>query len=135
MSPARQCRNREERGVSMRRIQLFALVGLVAVVAGCGGARPVKYYIIDVPSTPASRSTQAFPISISVGRIITSQLYRMDRIVYGSGSVQLGTYEYERWATAPANMIQDAVITSLRSTGQYLSVSRMGSGSRTDYIV
>lgn len=108
---------------------------MAVFTASCGGTRPVKYYVIDVSATPANSSTQQFPVTISVGRILTSHLYRMDRIVYGSGSVQLGTYEYERWASIPANMIQDAVITSLRSTGQYLSVSRLGSGSRSDYIV
>lgn len=108
---------------------------MAVIAASCGGTRPVKYYVIDVPATPANPSAPQFPVTISVGRIATSQLYRMDRIVYGSGSVQLGTYEYERWAAIPANIIQDAVISSLRSTGQYLSVSRLGSGSRSDYIV
>jgi ABC-type uncharacterized transport system auxiliary subunit len=120
----------------MRRNQLFAFVVLLAAVAAsCGGSRPVKYYVIDVPQTPANPAAPQYPVKISVGRIATSQLYRMDRIVYGSGSVQLGTYEYERWASIPANMIQDAVISSLRSTGQYLSVSKLGSGTRSDYIV
>ena len=109
----------------MRRIQLFAVAVLLsAAVAGCAATRPVKYYVIDVAQAPANPPATQYPIKISVGRIATSQLYRMDRIVYGSGSVQLGTYEYERWASIPASMIQDAVVSTLRSTGQYLSVSR-----------
>lgn len=120
----------------MRRFYQIALVILMTAVAtGCGGTRPVKYYVIDTPPAPTNASPAQYPVRISVGRINTSQLYRMDRIVYGSGPVQLGTYQYERWATVPADMIQDLVVSSLRSTGQYMSVSRLGSGSRPDLIV
>jgi ABC-type uncharacterized transport system auxiliary subunit len=120
----------------MRRIFEFALVVfIVGAAAGCGATRPVKYYVIDTPTAPANTSATQYPVRISVGRISSSQLYRMDRIVYGSGPVQLGTYTNERWASIPADMIQDLVVSSLRSTGQYVSVSKLGTSSRPDYIV
>jgi ABC-type uncharacterized transport system auxiliary subunit len=49
--------------------------------------------------------------------------------------VEFGTYEYERWAESPADMVEDVLISALRSTGQYRSVSRMGSNMRGDLIV
>lgn len=120
----------------MRRFYHFALVVIIAAAtASCGATRPVKYYVIDTPAIPANPSPAQYPVRISVGRITSSQLYRMDRLVYGSGPVQLGTYTYERWATIPADMIQDLVVSSLRSTGQYMSVSRLGTGSHPDFIV
>jgi ABC-type uncharacterized transport system auxiliary subunit len=120
----------------MRRFYHFALVVLIVGAAvGCGSARPVKYYVIDTPVAPANSSATQYPVRISVGRISSSSLYRMDRIIYGSGPVQLGTYTNERWATIPADMIQDLVVSSLRSTGQYLSVSKLGTSSRPDFIV
>jgi ABC-type uncharacterized transport system auxiliary subunit len=75
------------------------------------------------------------PITILVGRVATPQLYRDSRIVYGSGPVQLGTYEYNRWAQMPSDMIQEALISALRSTGQYRSVTAVGSTARGDFVV
>jgi ABC-type uncharacterized transport system auxiliary subunit len=122
--------------VLMRRIQQAAFVLLLAgAVAGCGGSRPVKYYVLDVgPAPPMSASAQ-FPVTLLVSRITASHLYRDDRLVYGSGTVQLGTYEYERWAQPPAELMQDMVITSLRGSGSYRAVSRISSNMRGDYIV
>lgn len=119
----------------MRRIYLAALLVFLAGICGCGASRPVKYYVIDSgPATPSTASQQ-FPVSLLVGRVYTSHVYRDDRLVYGSGPVQLGTYEFERWAQTPASMIQDILVTYLRGTGQYRAVSRVGSASHGDYIV
>jgi len=45
---------------------------------------------------------------------MTSHLYREDRIVYGNGAEQLGTYEYQRWAEPPTEMIQEVLLRELR---------------------
>ena len=108
---------------------------LGASLAGCGGTRPTKYYIIDVPAAPSTQASAQIPITLLVTRPITSHLYRDDRIVYGSGPVQLGTYEFERWAQSPSDMVQDLLVNSLRATGQYRSVLRPGSNAKGDYIL
>ncbi len=119
-----------------RRIQQAAFVLLLAgVVAGCGGSRPVKYYVLDAPPAPAVASAPQIPVTLLVSRISAVHLYRDDRLVYGSGAVQLGTYEYERWAEPPAGMMQDMVIQTLRASGSYRSVSRIASNLRGDYVV
>jgi ABC-type uncharacterized transport system auxiliary subunit len=120
----------------MRRANQFAwILVLAAALSGCGGARPTRYYVLDVPVTPVSQSPTQLPVSLLVARPVTSHLYRDDRIVFGSGPVELGTYEFERWAQSPADMIQDLLVTSLRASGQYRSVLRPGSSSRGDYVV
>jgi ABC-type uncharacterized transport system auxiliary subunit len=122
--------------VLMRPIKLAAVAVLLAVfAAGCGSARPVKYYALDAGPAPAATPSAVYPISLLVGRVSTSHLYRDDRLVYGSGPVQLGAYSDHRWAQTPADMVQDQLITSLRSSGQYRSVSRLGSSARGDYVV
>jgi ABC-type uncharacterized transport system auxiliary subunit len=122
--------------VLTRRIQQAALVVLLAgVVAGCGASRPVKYYVLDIGPAPATSPSAQVPVTLLVSHITASHLYRDDRLVYGSGTVQLGTYEYERWAEPPAELMQDMVISSLRSSGTYRSVSRISSNLRGDYIV
>lgn len=122
--------------MSRRRVQLIVILSVVAsFVAACGAPRPIKYYVIDVPPTPAAAVATPLPISLLVGRFTASHLYRDDRLVYGSGQVQLGTYEYDRWAEAPADMVQDALIRVLRNSGQYAAVSRVAASVRGNYII
>jgi len=125
-----------KRRIVIRRIQegvlLFVLAG---ICSACGAARPVKYYVLDSGPAPTNASSTQLPIALLVARITAPLLYRDDRLVYGSGSVRLGTYEYERWAESPAEMVQDMLVSSLRSTGQYRSVARISSSVRGDYIV
>jgi ABC-type uncharacterized transport system auxiliary subunit len=122
--------------VLTRRIRQAALVILIgASVAGCGGSRPVKYYVLDATPSPAVSTATQIPVTILVSRISASDLYREDRLVYGSGAVQLGTYEYQRWAEPPAGMLQDIVVKTLRASGNYRSVARISSNLRGDYIV
>ena len=118
-----------------RRMQISALLMLAMWVAGCGAARPVKYYVLDLNPAPANATAPQIPVTLLVGRLVASHLYHDDRLVYGSGPVQLGTYEYDRWAEAPADMVQDMLVTRLRSTGQFRSVSRVTSNVRGEYVV
>jgi len=95
----------------------------------------MKYYILDPGPVPAASGSAQYPVTLLVGRITASHLYRDDRLVYGSGPVQLGVYSYDRWAEPPADMIQDLLVNSLRSTGQYRAVSTLSSNIRGDYVV
>jgi len=103
--------------------------------AGCGAPRAVKYYTLDTTPAPVTSTSAQFPVSLLVGRIMSSQLYRDDRIVYGSGQVQLGLYDYDRWSEPPAGLVQTSLIASLRATGQYRSVTRVTSSVKGDYIL
>ena len=118
-----------------RRMQISAILMLAMLAAGCGAARPVKYYVLDVNPAPANSATAQIPVTLLVGRFIASHLYHDDRLVYGSGPVQLGTYEYDRWAEPAADMVQDMLVTILRSSGQFRSVSKVTSNVRGEYVV
>jgi ABC-type uncharacterized transport system auxiliary subunit len=121
--------------VSRRRTQLVGIIFLIVCFSGCGATRPMKYYILDPGPAPAASGSAHYPVTLLVGRITASHLYRDDRLVYGSGPVQLGVYSYDRWAEPPADMIQDLLISTLRSSGQYRNVSSLSSNVRGDYIV
>jgi ABC-type uncharacterized transport system auxiliary subunit len=122
--------------VLTRRLKQAAFAMLLAAsVAGCGGSRPVKYYVLDAGPAPAISAAPQVPVTLLVSRVTAAHLYRDDRLVYGSNDVQLGTYEYERWAEPPAGMMEDLVIKTLRASGNYRSVSRIASNLRGDYIV
>jgi len=120
----------------MRRIQQIAVVLMLAGTAvACGAPHHIHYYELDPGPMAATPSAPQIPVTILIARITATHLYRDDRLVYGSGPVELGTYEYERWSESPVDIIQDGLITSLRSSGQFGMVGRIGSNVRGNYIL
>jgi ABC-type uncharacterized transport system auxiliary subunit len=107
------------------------------MLSACGASRPVKYYSLDVDPPTGSTAIAApqFPVRLLVARVVASHLYRDDRLVYGYDSPELGTYEYQRWAESPVDLIQDAIVSSLRASGRYRSVSGVASNLRGEYLV
>jgi ABC-type uncharacterized transport system auxiliary subunit len=116
---------------------LLAALALVAVNAsGCGSARPSKYYQLTVPGNPpAVERPDSVPVTLLVGGFMTSQLYREDCIVYGSGPEELGTYEYHRWAEPPTEMIEEILLRELRASGHYRAVRVRRSNVRGDFVI
>jgi len=103
-------------------------------MAGCGGARPSKYYALDLPA-PAPATVNTYPVTLLVGRITAPHLYRDDRIVYRTGATQLGAYEYHRWAEPPTDMLEALLVRMLRGSGKYSSVQQLRSNARGDFIL
>lgn len=118
-----------------RRPQFAAIIFSLIYLSGCAASRPMKYYVLDPGPIPAPQGGATYPVSLLVGRVTASHLFRDDRLVFGSGPVQLGTFSYDRWSEPPADMVQDLLVSTLRSTGQYRAVSALGSNVRGDYVV
>lgn len=120
----------------MRQILAALLaVGLAGAAAGCGGsARPSKYYQLEIPEM-APPATSVYGISLLVARMSAPHLYRNDRIVYRTGSEELGAYEYHRWAEPPTEMVEALLIHLLRASGHYRSVQSQRSNARGDHIL
>src|SRR4029077_15472954 len=113
---------------------IFSLCAVL--LAGCGAARPSKYYQLTVPSNnSADPPGDAFPITIVMGPLLSSHLYREDHIVYSSNGEAMGTYEYQRWAEPPTEMIEEVLFRALRSSGRYRSVYALRSSIRGDYLL
>lgn len=111
----------------------------IIVTANCGAARPVKYYTLNpapIPEPSVSVENDApLPVTILIGRITASHLYRDNPIVYSTGSVELGTYQDHRWAEVPTEMLETMLTQSLRAKGKFRSVGRLGSRARGDYVL
>lgn len=118
-----------------RRLQAMLPVLLALLTAACGATRPVKYYQLQEPQSAPAVAANPMPISLLLGRVTASHLYREDRIVYSLGPQQLGTYEYHRWVGPPNDMIEMLLIGLLRASGQYSSVDRVSSNAHGDYIL
>ncbi len=100
---------------------LLALGGLAIALAGCGSTRPIKYYQLTYPSAmPAQQAP--LNVSLLVHTFDASHLYKDERIVYSVSPQELGLYESQRWVAPPVDLLQDALVRGLRSSGHYRSV-------------
>lgn len=113
-----------------------ALILCLGMLNGCGAARPSKFYQLTVPSDKTSGAEPApYPVTLLLGSITTSHLYRDDHIVYTSNGEAMGTYEYHRWAEPPSEMIDDVLLRKLQASGHYQHIYSLRSDVRGDYVL
>jgi ABC-type uncharacterized transport system auxiliary subunit len=120
--------------MNRRSISMAALVA--GLLTGCGAARPSKYYQLTIPgdSAPAAERSP-YPVTLLLGPLRASHLYREDHIVYSSSGQNMGTYGYQRWAEPPTEMLVDVLLRDLRASGRYRAVDVLRSNSHGDYIL
>jgi ABC-type uncharacterized transport system auxiliary subunit len=127
----------ESRVFSMfAKITICMLMLAAGLAAGCGAARPSKYYQLTVPGDMApAANANPVPITLLIGRMTGSALYREDQIVYSSGGQSMGTYEYHRWAEPPTEMIAEILLRQLRASGQYRGVYTLRSDVHGEFLL
>ena len=126
----------ERSGGSTGTAPITAVVLILGLLSGCASTRPAKYYQLTVPTEAgAVERADALPVTLLVGGLMTSHLYREDRIVFGNGPEQLGTYEFQRWAEPPTEMIQEVLLRELRATGHYRAVHVRRSNMPGDFAI
>ena len=118
----------------MHQAMLILIAPAILGLSGCGAPRPIAYYGLQIPAAP-SPSTYTWPIEVVVGRISGTDLLEASPIVYKTGRNQIGTYQYHRWTEAPVDMVQEKLIRLLRTTGDYQSISGLGSASGGELVV
>ena len=107
-----------------------------AALLGCGAPKPVHYFQLTHPPTSGISASQTpLDAAILVRPLQTSHLYREDRIVYGTDSVEMGLYDNERWTEPPAELLQEALARGLRTSGQFRSVTTLRSQANFDYVL
>ena len=113
-----------------------ALILCLGVLNGCGAARPSKYYQLTVPGEGTLGTDPApYSVTLLLGPITTSNLYRDDHIVYTSEGQAMGIYEYHRWAEPPSELINDVLLRELQLSGHFQHVYSMRTDTRGDYIL
>jgi cholesterol transport system auxiliary component len=112
-----------------------ALLLSISVGAGCGAARPSKYYQLTVPGEPPTNSSNPYHVTLMLAPITSSHLYREDHIVYTDNAQYMGVYQYQRWAEPPTEMIRDVLLRELRASDRFQGVYTWGSNVRGDYIL
>jgi len=121
----------------IKRRAVWVMMAMSAAWAsGCGAARPSKYYQLTVPAEmTAAANANPIPVTLQLGLLTGSHLYREDHIVYSSAGQSMGTYEYHRWTEPPTEMIQDVLFRQLRASGRYRSVNMLRSNARGDFVL
>lgn len=123
------------RGTAGTRV-LASVALAIGFLSGCGAVRPIKYFQLTVPpEAEQAEKADAFPVTLLVASLTTSHLYREDRIVYGNGRGEMGTYEYYRWANPPTEMIEEVLVRRLRASGRYQAVYFQRSNTHGDFAI
>lgn len=95
----------------------------------------MRYYSLERPAALPQPNSNPIPVTLLVGRVTGSHLYRDDRVVFGNGSGELGLYESQRWVETPVDMIEAVILQTLRANGRFRTVQPMGSDAVGEYIV
>ena len=120
--------------MNRRFISMAALAA--GLLSGCGAARPSKYYQLTVPGDAASAAERSsYAVTLLLGPLRASHLYREDHIVYSSSGQNMGTYQYQQWSEPPTEMLVDVLLRDLRASGRYRAVDVLRSNSHGDYIL
>src|SRR5467141_4618826 len=118
------------------KIIVAALTLGLGILNGCGAARPSKFYQLTAASDRAAGADPSpYAVTLLLGPITSSHLYRDDHIVYTSNGQAMGTYEYQRWAEPPSEMIDDVLLRELQESERYQHVYSLRSDSRGDYVL
>jgi ABC-type uncharacterized transport system auxiliary subunit len=90
-------------------------------LTGCGTARPIKYYEVNY-ATGISVAPDAIDTTLMVRLFEASHLYLDDKIVYSFEGPEMGTFETQRWAEPPVEILQNALVRGLRASGRFRAV-------------
>jgi ABC-type uncharacterized transport system auxiliary subunit len=117
----------------MRAYGVFVIVGMLA---GCGSERgpETKYYKLEIPPapTPAGPPTS---FSLRIEPFHANKLLRQDHIVYRPSPVEVGFYEYHRWAEPPNNTVTKALADQLTRRRAFQSVAISDGGEQADLVL
>jgi ABC-type uncharacterized transport system auxiliary subunit len=117
-----------------RTVQLTLTSILALSVWGCGSSKPIKYYTVQMTTAPTLSNGRG-PVSLLIGHISGSQVFKDTPIAYRSGANEIGVYQYSQWYEPPVDLIKGKLIRILRVSGNYQSVNEVGSTSDGQFVV
>jgi ABC-type uncharacterized transport system auxiliary subunit len=120
-----------------KRARLLAgSLGLLAVLAvvSCGSVPKTHFYTVQLPPPPTARDAKTSYV-LAVDHFQASEALRDDRIVYYETPTQLNYYEYHRWVSDPAGMLEELAVRKLDRAGVFSEVRRIASGVGADFIL
>ena len=117
---------------------LCAIIAVYAVVAGCvSGPAPQDAFYTLTPVMTSPKSAKPLAGTILVNRLAARGLTAGRQIVFRDKDhpFQVQRYHFRYWADAPAVMIQDRLVESLRQAGVVDYVITPAERAKADWIV
>jgi ABC-type uncharacterized transport system auxiliary subunit len=117
----------------MRALLVSVVVGLLA---GCGSVKgpATRYYKLDIPPAPTAAGPSV-PVALRIEPFHTTGLLRQDRIVYRPSPVEVGFYEYHRWAERPNDTVTKALADQLMGRRLFQSVEISDGAEKAEYVL
>lgn len=114
---------------------LFA-TGILFSLLACSAQPPVpedNFY--HLPAAQLTNSQHQLVSEISVKRLVTDGLHSERSLLYSESgqALQLKQYHYHHWSDTPPRMLQEHLISALRSAGVAATVVNYDAGQRTAY--
>lgn len=114
------------------------ILGLSACSLG-GGTAPVDHFyrLPDISSGIKKHSTQALFKEIVIKPVKTTGLYHERAILFieSEKPLELQRYHYRFWASTPAELVHDALLQGVKSSGIATQVTSVVSVARPDMII
>ena len=122
--------------MKMDRMAIVAMVAVLIVLAGCGGAvKYPNYYTLHLPPPPDPPAPEGVRTSLAIREFRSPAYLRQGAIVYKSSEDQIGFYNYHRWAVDPREFVTSAVADRLRASGTFADVKMYDGRPGIDYIL
>jgi ABC-type uncharacterized transport system auxiliary subunit len=107
------------------------------LLGGCTAKVPKNHYYTlraELPAPPPPASP--LPVSLAVARFTAaSRALGQERLVYRTAPHRVDFYEYHRWTDAPPDLVARVLIDRLAASGLFRSVTRVQTGSASDFIL
>jgi len=112
-----------------------ALMGAL-VLAGCGSVRYPTTYVLNLPpAAPQPGHSPGGLGAVAIRELRCPEFLCEGRIVYRNGPVEVGFYQYHRWAMNPREAITQYLEDGLRAQSIFRSVGAYERGSETAYVL
>ena len=117
-------------------MRAFLVSVVVGLLAGCGSVQgpAIRYYKLDIPPAPTPAGPSV-PVPLRIEPFRTTSLLRQDRIVYRPSPVEVGFYEYHRWAEPPNDTVTKALADQLTGRRLFQSVEISDGAERAEYVL
>ena len=119
-----ETRKRSTRGFAQGICLGVLLAGLVASVLlldGCAAAPELRYYHVEIPPPP--RAAEApLPVTLGLARASAPEPYQQERILYRASPYRVQSYDYDRWESPPAEMLDALLLDRFTESGRFQRV-------------
>lgn len=95
---------------------LFCFVIIPGCVSTGKPQAPVEMYLIDYPA-PAFAKLPEIGDAIRVNRFTIATAYNNNSMIFRQDNYTLDSFNYNRWAVNPADMVGDNLLRDLRASG------------------